>query len=196
MKWTYSIPKKTGTALILLGILALVLVNNLSERSNSKQLKTAFESIFEDRLVVESYILRLSEELRQIEEILKSPKPLQQELLAEKMSKIEQINLLYLNTVLTDAEEIHFAHFEKLTWELHQALEVGSIEKANTTIEEAITDLHILSEIQLSEAQSLLTQSQQLFKSGSIMSQFEICLVIILGLMVQGILFASKTLRT
>ena len=58
MKWTYPIPNKLGTSLLLMGVLVLVLFNNLSERSNSRQLKTAFESIYEDRLIAESYILR------------------------------------------------------------------------------------------------------------------------------------------
>jgi len=195
MKWTYSIPKKTGTALLLLTVLVLVLANNLRDRSNSERLKTAFESIYEDRLMVESYILRLSEELHQIQEILENPVVRQTENLQRKLSEIEQINLLYLNTELTKAEEMHFEHFEKLTWELDRALQDGKIEGANSKIEEALTDLRLLSEIQISEGQSLLTQSQQLFKSSSISSQFEICLVIILGLMVQGILFASKTLQ-
>ncbi|WP_026967851.1 hypothetical protein [Algoriphagus terrigena] len=195
MKWTYSIPRKTGTALLLLTVLVLVLANNLRDRSNSERLKTAFESIYEDRLMVESYILRLSEELHQIQEILENPVVRQTENLQRKLSEIEQINLLYLNTELTKAEEMHFEHFEKLTWELDKALLDGKIEGANSKIEEALMDLRLLSEIQISEGQSLLTQSQQLFKSSSISSQFEICLVIILGLMVQGILFASKTLQ-
>jgi hypothetical protein len=195
MKWTYSIPRKTITALLLAGVLALVLVNNLRERSNAAELKTAFESIYQDRLMVESYILRLSEELHQIQEMLKNPAEGQSGIFREKLSKIEQINLLYLNTHLTESEEVHFEHFEKMTWELNRALQAGETAVVHTKIEEALKDLRLLSEIQISEGQSLLTQSQQLFKASSISSQFEICLVIILGLMVQGILFASKTLQ-
>jgi hypothetical protein len=195
MKWTYSIPKKTSTAFLLLGVLVLVLVNNLKERSNSAELKTAFESIYQDRLMVESYILRLSEQLHQIQEQLENPAPNQTDLLRVKLSEIEKINLLYLNTQLTDEEEIHFEHFEEMTWELDQALRAGETETVRSTIEVALKDLRLLSEIQIVEGQSLLAQSQQLFKSSSISSQFEICLVIILGLMVQGILFASKTLQ-
>ncbi len=195
MKWTYNIPKKTGTAFLLLSVLVLVLANNLRDRSHSKKLETAFESIYKDRLMVESYILRLSEQLHQIQELLENPVARHTELLQGKMSEIEQINLLYLNTELTEAEEIHFGHFEKLTWELQTALRNGEAENANSQIVEALADLRLLSEIQITEGQSLMSQSQQLFKASSISSQFELCLVIILGLMVQGILFASKTLQ-
>lgn len=195
MKWTYRIPNKLGTSILLMGALVLVLVNNLKERANSKQLKTAFESIYEDRLMAESYILRLSDELHQIQELLENPTSPDMEQLKVRIAEIEEINLLYLNTELTKTEEKHFEHFEKMTWELTKALNSGGIENANTKIGEALLDLHFLSEIQVTEAQSLLTQTQRIFNSGSLSSQFEIGLVIVLGLMIQSILFASKTLQ-
>lgn len=195
MKWTFRIPNKLGTSLLLMGALVLVLVNNLKERSNSKQLKTAFESIYEDRLMAESYILRLSDALHQIQELLENPSSPDREQLKVRIAEIEEINLLYLNTELTKTEEQHFDHFEKLTWELTKALNSGGIETANTKIGEALRDLHLLSEIQVTEAQSLLAQTQRIFSSGSLSSQFEIGLVIVLGLMIQSILFASKSLQ-
>lgn len=196
MKWTYAIPNKLGTSLLLMGVLVLVLFNNLSERSNSEQLKTAFESIYEDRLMAESYILRLSDELHQIQELLENPGSLQPEKLDEKVAEIKQINLLYLNTKLTQSEEMHFDHFEKLTWEMKNAILAGKIEVANSNIAEALQDLNSLSEIQVTEAQSLLAQTQRIFSSGSISSQFEIGLVILIGLMIQAILFASKSMQS
>ena len=194
MKWAYTIPKKVSTSLLLLGVLLLVLVNNLSERSNSKQLKTAFESIYEDRLMAESYILRLSEELRQIEELLNDPVIQQKELLEEKISEIEHINLLFLNTKLTETEELHFEHFENLTWELAENLRVGKTTGAESKIEDALVDLHLLSKIQVSEAQTILADADRIFYARSISSQFEIGLLVVIGLIIQGLLFASKSL--
>ncbi|OOG77497.1 hypothetical protein [Algoriphagus sp. A40] len=195
MKWTYCIPNKMGTSILLMGALVLVLVNNLKERANSKQLKTAFESIYEDRLMAETYLFRLTHELHQIEELLKSPKPGQKEKLFEKIDEIEQINLLYLETKLTAIEDQRFEHFEKQTWDLTRALQSQSFEIAQSKIKEALRDLQLLSDIQVLEAQGLLAQTQRIFSSGSLSSQFEIGLVIVLGLMIQSILFASKTLQ-
>lgn len=195
MQWTYHIPHKMGTSLLLMGVLVLVLFNNLNERSNSTKLKTAFESIYEDRLMAESYILRLADELHQIQELLENPASTKKELLTEKLGNIEQINLLYLNTKLTPAEETHFVHFENLTWELTNSLQVGKFEMANSKIDAALRDLNLLSEIQVSEAHTLLAQTNRIFSAGSISSQFEIGLVILIGLMIQGILFASKSLQ-
>ncbi len=195
MKWTYRIPNKLGTSLLLMGVLALVLVNNLKERSNSKQLETAFESIYADRLMAESYILSLSEQLHQIQELLESSASTSNKNLVEKLSEIDRINLLYLDTKLTEDEEFHFGHFESLTWELRQSIQAGKSQSAQAKIDAALADLHHLSQIQVSEAQSILTQTERIFRSGSLYSQFEIGLVILIGLMVQGMLFASKSLK-
>jgi hypothetical protein len=116
MKWTYRVPQKLVTSLLLSGALIMVLVNNLKERSNSAQLKTAFASIYEDRLMAESYILGLTKGLHQIQESLKSASPEEQKKINQHIANIEQINLLYLDTKLTPNEELHFTHFEKVTW--------------------------------------------------------------------------------
>ncbi|MBN7812250.1 hypothetical protein J0A68_14950 [Algoriphagus sp. H41] len=195
MKWTYRIPNKLGTSLLLMGIMALVLVNNFVERSNSRQLEMAFESIYADRLIVESYILDLSEQLHAIQESLKSNSSDGKASWKENLSEIDRINLLYLDTKLTEDEKKHFGHFESLTWEIGQSLQAGRLVHANTGIAAALRDLQLLSEIQVIEAQSILSQTEQLFRSGSLSSRFEIGLVILIGLMVQGILFASKSLQ-
>ncbi len=196
MKWTYRIPNKFGTSILLMGALVLVLVNNLKERADSEQLKTAFESIYEDRLMAESYILRLAAELHQIRELLENPSSLKTAQLKARVAEIEEITLLYLDTKLTTTEEKHFGHFEMLTWELAKALNTGRYEAANSKIAEALLDLHLLSEIQVTEAQTLLAQTERIFSSGLLSSQFEIGLVILIGLVIQAILFASKTLES
>lgn len=195
MKWTYNIPNKLGTSLLLMGVMALLVFNNLKERSNSEQLKTAFESIYEDRLIVESYILHLADELHQIQELLEKPVAEKDKLLEEKLDKIGQIKALYLNTKLTQTEEERFGHFENLTSQLDQSLSSDDSEAAMRSISLALDDLNHLSEIQVTEAQSLLSQTQRIFSSDSISSQFEIGLVIVIGLMIQGMLFASKTIQ-
>lgn len=195
MKWTYQIPNKLATALMLLGVLLLVFFNNLKERSNSTKLESAFESIYEDRLMAESYILRFSANLHEIQDMVENQSVLTQSELKEKLAEIEELNLLYLDTELTQTEETYFVHFEKLTWDLSKALSEGKLETATAKIRDAHKDLHALSEIQVTEAQVLLSQTRRIFSAGSASSQFEIGVIIIIALMVQAILFASKTLQ-
>lgn len=192
MKWTYSIPGKLKASLLLTGVIGIILFNNLTERSQSQELKSAFESIYEDRLIAESYILQLSDELHSIQLILENSPRHQESLLNSHWQKIEQINLNYLETQLTLEEKAHFDAFEQITW----AMSTGLKEKENVNhqIQAALDELKILSQIQVKEAQHLISKSGQIFSSDAAHSQLEIALLIIVMLIVQAILFASKTL--
>jgi hypothetical protein len=194
MKWTYSIPDKFKASLLLTGVIVIILFNNLSERTNSRQLKSAFESIYEDRLMAESYIMELSEELHDIENKLDNHGSISPLDVDEYIRKLDQINLRYLDTKLTEEEEVHFVKFEAITWDIGFGLREGkNVEKQ---ILAAFVELKELSTIQVKEAQILMGQTGRIFSSGAISSQFEMALLIIAALFVQAIMFASKTLKT
>ncbi|SEG50116.1 MCP four helix bundle domain-containing protein [Algoriphagus boritolerans] len=193
MKWTYSIPDKFKASLLLTGVIVIILFNNLSERTNTRQLKSAFESIYEDRLMAESYILELSEELHEIENRLDNQGSISPFQVDDYFQKLDQISLRYLNTKLTEEEEVHFVKFEEITWDIANGLREGT--NVERQILAAFVELKELSQIQLKEAQKLMGQTGRIFSTGSLYSQFEIALLIIAGLFVQAILFASKTVK-
>ena len=56
MKWAYSIQQKFKAAALLAIVFVLVLISNLSGRYQMHKLSDSFSSVYEDRLVVESYI--------------------------------------------------------------------------------------------------------------------------------------------
>lgn len=194
MKWTYSIPEKFKASLLLTGVIVVILLNNLSERTNSRQLKSAFESIYEDRLMAESYILELSEQLHDIENKLDNQKSISPIQVDEFIHELDQISLRYLDTKLTDEEEVHFVKFEAISWEIGFGLREGK--NVDKQISAAFVELKELSTIQVKEAQKIMGQTGRIFSTGSISSQFEIALLIIAALFVQAIMFASKTLKT
>lgn len=192
MKWTYQIRGKAKISLLLTGLICLILINNLSERSQSRELQKVLDSMYQDRLIAESYILQLSDELHWIGLILESGSDFQESLLYSHWQKIEQINLNYLETQLTKEEKIHFDRFEKMTWAIFQG--IPERKNSQATLQEALTELKILSEIQVKEAQNLISRSGQIFSSDAAHSQLEIALLVVMVLIVQAILFASKTL--
>lgn len=192
MKWTYQIRGKAKISLLLTGLICLILVNNLSERSQSRELQKVLDSMYQDRLIAESYILQLSDELHSIGLILEIGSDFQESLLYSHWQKIEQINLNYLETQLTKEEKIHFDRFEKMTWAIFQG--IPERKNSQATLQEALTELKILSEIQVKEAQNLISRSGQIFSSDAAHSQLEIALLVVMVLIVQAILFASKTL--
>ncbi|MFL0685608.1 MAG: MCP four helix bundle domain-containing protein [Algoriphagus aquaeductus] len=192
MKWTYAIPAKLKASLVLTGVIGIILVNNLTERSQTRELKTAFESIYEDRLIAESYILQLSDELRSIQHILESNPDKNENQLNSHWQNMEQINLNYLETQLTTEEKAHFDAFEKITWNM--SLGIKERKNVNPQIEAAFGELKILSQIQVKEAEALVSKTGRIFSSDAAHAQLEIALLIIAALVVQAILFASKTL--
>jgi hypothetical protein len=192
MKWTYQIRGKAKISLLLTGLICLILINNLSERSQSRELQKVLDSMYQDRLIAESYILQLSDELHSIGLILEIGSDFQESLLYSHWQKIEQINLNYLETQLTKEEKIHFDRFEKMTWAIFQG--IPERKNSQATLQEALTELKILSEIQVKEAQNLISRSGQIFSSDAAHSQLEIALLVVMVLIVQAILFASKTL--
>lgn len=192
MKWPYQIRGKLKISLLLTGLICMILINNLRERSQSRELREVFESLYQDRLIAESYILQLSDELRSIQHILESNPDKNENQLNSHWQKMEQINLNYLETQLTPEEKAHFDAFEKITWNM--SLGIKERKNVNPQIEAAFGELKILSQIQVKEAEALVSKTGRIFSSDAAHAQLEIALLIIAALIVQVILFASKTL--
>ena len=147
MKWPYQIRGKLKISLLLTGLICMILINNLRERSQSRELREVFESLYQDRLIAESYILQLSDELHAIHLFLESNPGQQESLLNSHWQKIEQINLNYLETQLTQEEKNHFDRFEKMTWDI--SLGIQNKKNIQPKLQEALTELKILSQIQV-----------------------------------------------
>lgn len=194
MKWAYHIPGKLKISLLLTGVICLIMFNNLTERWTSRELKSAFESMYADRLMAESYILQLSDEIHSIQDVAKQNQIIPFKSLEKHLLQIQQLNKDYLKTQLTEEEKTHFKAFETHTTNLGDAFKNGEI--AENEIDGALSELKILSQIQVKEAQGLIKRSGQIFTSDAASSQLEIILLIVVILIVQAILFASKIANT
>lgn len=194
MKWAYHIPGKLKISLLLTVVICLIMFNNLTERWTSRELKSAFESMFEDRLMAESYILQLSDEIHSIHDEAKKNQLLPFKSIEIHLLEIQRLNEDYLKTQLTEEEKTHFKSFETHTAKMGDAFKNGEI--AEDEIDGALSELKILSQIQVKEAQGLIKRSGQIFTSDAASAQLEIMLLIVVILIVQTILFASKTVNT
>ncbi|MEX2567550.1 MAG: MCP four helix bundle domain-containing protein [Cyclobacteriaceae bacterium] len=198
MRWTYSVKNKLTASLLLCGVIVVVLLNNINERYNNAELKTAFDAIYQDRLLAESYILDFSENLHDIQDALNNDQLSDSVKLStaiQQLSELDRINQLYEATKLTDQERQYYAHFSSLTEQISHDLYEGDFKNEGEIIHAALMDLHSLSELQLSEAQKLKERTNKLFNMGNIASQFEIVLLIIIGLVIQTLLFSSRILN-
>jgi hypothetical protein len=196
MRWTFRVKNKLKISLMMFGVMGVVLLVNLKNGYDSVELRKAFVSIYDDRLVVGGYILKMSEQLHGINEILDNQE-IQDE---EKFSRAEAVlkdigylNKLYQGTVLTEKESEYFIHFTSLTNRITQQLENREYWLIRGSIAEALGDLQLLSEIQLTEGEKIMSQTDKLLHLGSLTSQFELAVLIIVGLMIQVLLFASRS---
>ncbi|WP_422004088.1 MCP four helix bundle domain-containing protein [Roseivirga pacifica] len=201
MKWTYSIRQKMTAAGILAAVMGLVLINNLSERRNFQQLEDSIASIYQDRLLVESYIFKLYDNLQRHEELLDTQASAQtiqeiKTLAAERNALIG----LYEETYITEEEAKHFDALKKSLSDI-EILDENTLENNKFSIQSAqptksaITHLSALSQIQTTEGASLMDRSERIIGGSISNSQLEMVLVICLAIIVQALVFSSKSLK-
>ncbi|WP_192822155.1 MCP four helix bundle domain-containing protein [Rufibacter sp. LB8] len=212
MKWGYSIQQKGKAALILAVIVVLVLVKNTVDSRNVTELGHSFSSVYEDRLLVESYIFQLSGHLYQ-KKMMVDNCAYQGGAAAGMLPKINQHNTAiaglmenYAKTKLTTAEASYFGALQQ------NMATIGKLERqylaapgnlAQTTssakplldaqYQQAAAHLEQLSGIQVEEGRLLNNQSKKIIAGSAILTQFEVVLLVGLGLMIQVIIFASKS---
>lgn len=210
MKWTYFIIEKIKVAIALGVVLVLVLVTNMMDKSHFLELQDSFASVYKDRLVVESYIYKLSGQVHKKKLLFDYYKQVD---VSEFMEKNQILNdtiadLIrdYEKTKLTSTEsrlfsdlKMHVAELEKVELKFinSSALDNDSLRRSIGMYHQKITfDLDKLSDVQLSEARNIIDNSKRLIASSNIASQLEICVLILIGFIIQVLIFASKSITT
>lgn len=207
MKWTYSIRQKTTAALLLGVVFILVFIKNRMDSSNVSSLGSSFSSVYEDRLVVEMYIYELSNLLYQKKMLLDNCEgSYESARIGDFHSSIREIVDAYGKTVLTDEEAVLFDSLKRSLQEmaLHEQslLEQSSAgnaqenEQIDRTFASATTYLKGLSDIQIEVGKSMNEKSKRLVASNSLLTHFEMVLLILIGLIIQSLIFASRTITT
>lgn len=210
MKWAYSIKQKTKAAMLLALVLVAVLGKNLLDSKNVKDLGNSFAAVYEDRLLVESYIFQLSGHMYQKKMTLDNcargeDLSLVQDKLKGNNAAIVGLLQAYEKTQLTPKEEEHFTalkqdmtQIQKLeTQYLRQHAMGPEVLLAKTQLDahygNAADHLDQLSHIQVAEGKRLNELSKQIMAGSAILTQFEIVLLIGIGVMIQMLVFASKS---
>jgi len=211
MKWAYGIRRKVSAALLLLAIFVLLFVKNTLDSQNVHKLGTSFSSVYEDRLVVESYIYRMSEHLFRKKIMIDTCEDAAtgaqvQPLISKYNDAIREIVAGYEDTKLTDEESLYFERFKENVTRLAD-LEVaffrtltkgGDLRAARSHITAqfnmASQNLDSLSSIQLAEGKALKEQSQKIVADSSILTRFEIGIIVAIGLMILVLIFESTAI--
>ncbi len=205
MKWTYFLRQKLKIGLALAIVLGLVVLTNIVDRNYFTRLQESFTSVYKDRLIVEGYILQLSNHLherhlRLLENKLNPASRDQQ----QSDNEIKQVLVDYEKTVFTEEEGHVFATFRTQLAAL-QKLEseyAGSGQDSNL-LHQIVTKhgelaglLNALSRIQIDEGRNQINRSEKIVASSYFLSRIEIVVIIVTGLCLQVLLMSSRSIAT
>ena len=211
MKWTYSIKGKTKAALLLAIVLGITMLTNLIERRRFQELERSFSSMYEDRLMAESYLFHLYENLKEKQDLLQFATDkgmshnIREKLDAYRTDRAKLIEK-YMKTYLTEEEEIQFNNLNRLLRRLDRlegeigrqpdnaTIPAGLIRRNESATAEAFSTLSTLSDIQTFEGAALRNKSKRIIMGSVSTSQFEMTILIIIGIIIQGLIFSSRTL--
>jgi hypothetical protein len=197
MKWTYSIQNKMAASGALLMLCMLVLFSNYMDRDHTTNVKNSISTLYEDRLVVEDYILKMTIDIYQIKQALhlagQHDEPSADQITA-LLSHIDGLSKAYQKTKFTKTEDVTFAELLKTLNEFKSLSSQSDPDKL-TLANQALVLLNELSAIQLEESKLIMKQAEYLYRSGKAASQFAFGITILILVVLQALVFASKTLR-
>lgn len=208
MKWAFRIRRKITTALLLAVIFVIMFTKNILDNKHVSQLGNSFSSVYEDRLLVESYIYELSDHLfrkKIMIDTCSSPASARHvaPLINSHNEAVNRIIFHYEKTKLTEAESFIFSEFKENIRELtaletqylnnHDNRSKSSRTLIGTQFNLASKNLSQLSGIQISEGKMLNDHSKKIIAGSSILTQFEIGIMITIGLVILVLIFESKS---
>lgn len=208
MKWTYSIQQKTTAAVLLAAIFVAIFIVNRIENNKVNELGTSMNSVYEDRLMVENYIFRLSGLLYEKKILLDQCSGMENNAdnsgyLAIQNNAIGRLVSDYECTELTELEAQLFTQLktqiDAIQSQERLFLEAGahstSLESTglNASFQSANHLLNDLSNVQLSVGKSVNERSQQLVAGTNLLTHFELAMLVIIGLLIHALIFSSRS---
>lgn len=195
MKWTQLIQNKIAASAALLSLCALVLVSNYIDRNHTDDVKTTISTLYEDRLIAEVYILKMTRALYEVKEALES-----NQIVSAKNDRINSLFIsinetsdAYLKTKFTTLEKLKANELLQILTEV-KTLELDQKPVTLAKIDQALDLLDELSAIQLAESKEIMNASEKLYLSGKTASEVVFVLIVLILIVLQAIVFTSKTI--
>lgn len=194
IKWTYSLKNKLTASFALVALCLLVLLSTYLDRNHTDKVKNAISTLYQDRIMVQGFILDMTSDLYQIREIILTSKVNEKVTFEKSQNLIEDINRLkelYLKTEFTQLETLKFDEFIAIMDDYQTKSLPSAIQQLQLT-ENGIKVLKELSAIQLNESQNILEKAETLYQNGRILTNFSIGIIVIILILLQGLVIASK----
>ncbi|TYP97083.1 chemoreceptor-like protein with four helix bundle sensory module [Sphingobacterium allocomposti] len=191
--WAFAIKQKMKASILLFTVLGLVMLINMREQRTVKRINKAVTSIYEDRLVVAQYILRLSKKMEGIITALEKKDSRVTALVNTHLTEVTALNALYEETTLTEKEKTNFETFKRLCHTIAANNESGNHAAALSAAQHAGETLQDLSLIQVEEGKKQLDEVLNMTSFSNILSYLELAVLIVIAVIIQILVFASKT---
>lgn len=212
MNWAYAIGPRMKVAGLLGIVLAMVFCKNLMDRKNVAMLGDSFSSVYEDRLLVESYIYTIADHLYQKHQLTDQyfdRKNVNSHQLNHSLyfhdEAIADLIKSYEKTKFTQAETAAFKDFTK-QYQLLQRKEAYILNMAaidptlynglKQSYRQLNAQLRQLSTIQIEEGTKLNQESKSIVAGSVILTTLEMALLIAIALMIQALILATNSLMT
>ena len=202
-----SYNKRKISAFLIIGMLLVLLYGkNLLERQSFRSISGTFTEVYEDRLLVESYIFQISESLFLIQKLVDHcninydySKVIEE--ISSEEQKIAELIVEFEATQLTEEEANHLEDFKnilakelsiksyQLLYNDSSGINVAQVKVYDEKIARAQKDLEKLSAIQLTEGERLVAKAKKLINRSQIWSQFELALLFILVVVIYVYIF-------
>lgn len=194
MRWAYHIKYKIKTACFLTGLILIILLGNLSERSSFTRLDRSVTTMMQDRLLPATYLYGISNNLHQKKLIqVNSPELSRQEkirLIEKHDASIKGLIAKYEGTVLTKEEKkrwlvlkkhlIAYNDLEALNMDIQFAPNENA--KLNEQFAVLTSDLDALINIQVGEGNQVQKASTSIINHTTLLSYLESVVLIVLAL--------------
>lgn|SRR5690554_422080 len=208
MKWTYSIQQKTTAAVLLAAIFAVIFIVNRLENNKINELGKSMNSVYEDRLMVENYIFRLSGLLYEKKILLDQCVGIEQgeeyfRYLRDQNTAIALLVEDYDRTQLTEQEATLFNDFKNqlLVIQNQESRFLNSDDgnnevlasSLNASFQNANVLLMGLSNVQINVGKSVNERSKELVAGSTILTRFELGVLVIIGILIHALVFTSRS---
>lgn len=195
MKWTNNIKNKSLASIILLALCLLVLLNNYLERVHATNVKDAISTLYEDRLIAEEYILKMTSTIYQVREVLASD--------SNNSSKSNAIKTLndnfnatysaYSKTKLTPKEKTTSEELLNYINKFEPTFSTNNYQPSLYTNKALIT-LSKLSKIQVEESKLIMKNVESQYATIKASSQYAFAIIILILIVLQIIVFSAESI--
>lgn len=180
---------------VLLVLCLLVLLSNYLDSVHTRKVKNSIATLYEDRLVAEYYILKMTRTMYQIREASHTDLDTAStaHTIREHMDDFHDSYNTYIKTKLTATENATamalMDHIKKLEQQFSNSNDAPSDYTA-----QALVDLNTLSTIQLEESNIIMKNAESTYASIKTSSQFAFAIVLLILVVLQALVFSTKTL--